>query len=83
VEAWPELLSLKPRTTQQDLSEGTSHKKRDLYSSEVQELHLDESYSFKDLLTKLRGLTTNDVKEAAYFKKDGQKYRVRLEIVKD
>lgn len=83
VEAWPDLLSLKPRTTQQDLSQGTSHKKKDLFKSEVQELHFDKSYKLDDLLIKLRGLTTNDINEASYFIKDGQKYRVRIEIAKD
>lgn len=83
VEAWPELLTFNPTTIKQNLKEGTTHKKRDLLNSEVQELNLNESYKLENVITKLRGLTTNNLEEAAYFLKNGKKYRLRIEITEE
>lgn len=83
VEAWPLLISLNPPRIKQDLLVGTSHRKKDLFDSNLQQLFLNQDYRLEDLLTKLRGLTTNNKEEAAFFIKNGEKYRLRVEIIKE
>lgn len=65
-----------PRIPQE--AKGTMHTKRDI--AKVQELNLQEQATIEELLTLLRALTTNKWSEAAYFVKDGVRYRVRVEI---
>ena len=79
--AWPQLVTLNPERSKQDLEAGTSHKRKDLFQPLTQELHLQESYELDSLMRKLRGLTTNDLSEAAYFLKDGKKYQVQVQII--
>ena len=79
-EAFPQLLSDSVERTKQDLSLGTSHVKQDLSKEDVQKIDLNKSYKGKDLIDKLRALTTNDISEAAYFIKDGVKYRLQIII---
>lgn len=79
-EALPELISLKPSSIQQN-GEGTSYRKKDL--GQIQEIFLDENYSGKNLINKIRGLTTNKIEEAAYFKKNGIKYYLQLTITEE
>ncbi len=58
--------------------QGTEHRKQDLRAE--QPLRLDEYQPVGETLRRLRALTTNSWEEAAYFEKDGQRYRVRIEI---
>lgn len=67
-----------PRTAQSNA--GTSHRKEELYRPEVQRIELDDEVRTRDLLRKLRALTTNRVDEAAYFEVDGVRYRVQVKI---
>jgi methionyl-tRNA formyltransferase len=78
--AWPDLVKLKPSRIKQDLKKGTAHQRKNLFTPEVQELDLAKSYKLDQLIQKLRALTTNDLKEAAYFYKNGQKFKVQILI---
>ncbi|MEX2585100.1 MAG: formyltransferase family protein [Balneolaceae bacterium] len=64
-------------------NQGTFHKKEDLSGSSVQEIDLDGTYSGRELLDKLRALTTNDVSEAACFQRDGRRFRVQVSITEE
>ena len=77
-EALPSLVSLVPPVTAQ-IGTGTSHVKKDLAS--IQEINLDEPILQKQLINKLRALTTNNVQEAAYFVHDSKKYAVQVTII--
>ena len=71
-----------PRIPQNHI-DGTSHQKNDLLKSKIQNLQLDKTLTLRELLKKLKALTTNDWKEAASFEENGTKYRLRIEIQKD
>lgn len=75
--ALPKLISLRPTRYKQN-SSGTSHNRKDL--SKLQEINLDKDVNPRQLIDKLRALTTNDIEEAAYFIEDGKKYRINIEI---
>ena len=75
--ALPLLVLLTPKRISQT-EEGTAHSKKDLI--EQQELNLNESATFEVMINKLRALTTNTIEEAAYFRKDGKKYKVQIHI---
>ena len=79
-EAWPKLLSGRPPRKVQDPAAGTAHKKKDLAASGVQRIDLDQPVPPRDLLRRLRALTTNSPAEAAYFEENGVCYRVRVQI---
>lgn len=81
--AWPLLASGDPPRRSQNLELRTSHSKADLFHDKVRELDLDKSQPIGDTLRQLRGLTTNQPEEAAYFVIDGIKYLVRVEIIPD
>ncbi len=81
--AWPQLKSLQPSRIPQDINAGTSYKRKDLFRPEVQELKLENEYRLESLLRKLAALTTNSVEEAAYFSKDGKKYRIQVSITEE
>jgi methionyl-tRNA formyltransferase len=68
-----------PRIPQNE--HGTSYRKADL--SRIQKLELDESYTVREVINKLRALTTNNINEAAYFEADGIRYFVTVEIEKE
>lgn len=81
-EAWPALKNFQyPRSKQ--VGSGTSHVKKDLFSPEVQEIVLEQTYGAGELLTQLRALTTSELREAAYFIKDNKKYRVQVSITEE
>lgn len=73
-EAWPSLRDFTYNRIKQNPDEGTEHQKKDLAS--VQPLTDNEQV----VIEKLRALTTNDMKEAAFFEKDGTRYHVQVEI---
>lgn len=67
----------------QDLSDGTVHKMKDLLRPEVQRIDLDAPTTAREVLQRLRGLTTNDPAEAAYFEDEGRKVSVRVDLIPD
>ena len=82
-EAWPSLVSEQFARIPQDAEEGSSHRREELFHPEVQKISLDKALSADDLLRQLRALTTSRVDEAAYFDKDGKRYRVQLQITEE
>jgi methionyl-tRNA formyltransferase len=78
--SWPLLESGSPPRLSQSSDEGTSHNRLDLTSASISRLDLDALTSAESLLRTLRALTTNDVGEAAFFEKDGLRYRVQVTI---
>lgn len=78
--AWPLLASGSPPRRTQSPDEGSNHNRADLASDSIRRLDLEEAAPMKDVLRKLRALTTNDVEEAAYFEQDGRRYRVQITI---
>ncbi|MCG2419768.1 hypothetical protein K8089_12105 [Aequorivita sp. F47161] len=78
-EAFDDLVALKPKSVKQ-INKGTSHSKKDI--KQIQEIQLDAQYSGKELIDRLRGLTTNNVEEGAYFVFDGERYYMQLSIIK-
>lgn len=65
-----------PRTPQ--AAKGSTHRKADLASR--QQLDLGRNAQIGEVIDVLRALTTNDMKEAAYFSVEGRRYYVRVEI---
>jgi methionyl-tRNA formyltransferase len=82
-EAWPQLVSGKITRTSQDPHAGTFHRRRDLSREEVQKIDLDEKTTARELLTKLRALTTDRLNEAAYFEVEGMKHRVQVTVTRE
>lgn len=80
-EAWPSLASLRYKRTPQSAGAGTAHVKKDL--SAAQRLDLDAPVPPRDLLRRLRALTTNSVKEAVTFVDGGKMFRVQVKIVEE
>ncbi|AUC14174.1 hypothetical protein BTO06_02975 [Tenacibaculum sp. SZ-18] len=78
VKAFDGIRSLKPTRIEQ-LSEGTSHVRKDLES--IQEINVDKNYKGKDIINLLRGLTTNNIKESAYFVENGKKQYIQINII--
>ncbi len=78
VEAWPLISTFTHTRTPQKLVAGTSHKKRDLPL--VARIDLDEPTTAGALIDRLRALTTNNIGEAAWFERDGRRYRVQVLI---
>lgn len=83
MEALPNLLSGKIQRTPLNIANGTVHKRRELYNSEIQRIDIERLYKADDLIDKLRALTTSNWNEAAYFEKNGKIYRIRIEISED
>ncbi|HEX9865122.1 MAG TPA: formyltransferase family protein [Acidimicrobiia bacterium] len=81
--AWPLLASGNPPRTTQSPDEGTSHNRRDLAAASVSRLDLEKQTTAREMLRTLRGLTTNDIAEAAYFEQGGRRYRVQIAISVD
>ena len=79
IEAFPELISLKPKRKKQ-IQKGTSYNKKDL--SKINEINLDEKVKPKDFINKLRALTTNNIEESAFFIENDVKYAVQITIIK-
>ncbi len=79
-ESIPMLLSKNLPRISLRLEDGTSHKRKELFSSKVQQIDLNEMYKAGELLDKLRALSTNQWAEAAYFDIDGRRYRLKIEI---
>lgn len=74
-EAFEGLVSLNPPRKKQ-LEIGSTHLKKEL--SNIQEIFLEEKYTARDILNKLRALTTNSKNEAAFFVYEGKKISVQI-----
>ena len=72
IEAFDDLKSLDPNRSKQ-VEKGSSHIKRDL--EKIRKIDLEEKLTAKELLDKLRALTTNDHNELSYFESEGKKNR--------
>jgi len=79
-EAWPLLLTKRYLRRPQDPSQGTTHRRKDLLRPEIQKLQLDQLEAIGDTLKRLRALTTNNIRESAYFEVDGKRYHVQIQI---
>lgn len=77
-EAWGELSDFSYDRIVQDESEATAHTKKDI--EKIREIDTDSRMSARELLRKLRALTTDRVSEAAWFRSGGKRYRVQVEI---
>jgi methionyl-tRNA formyltransferase len=82
-EAWPMLVTGEYQRCEQNPETGTTHKRKELFTDSIQKIELDETYKAGELLQRLRALTTNQVKEAAYFEANGKRYRVQVTIQED
>ncbi|MCB8984706.1 MAG: hypothetical protein H6659_12830 [Ardenticatenaceae bacterium] len=82
-EAWPSIVSGGYVRQRQQGSAGTEHKRSELFTSEVQEIDLDQVVEAGELLRRLRALTTSQIEEAAYFVENGRRFRVQVTVVED
>jgi methionyl-tRNA formyltransferase len=80
-EAWLSLLSGNYSRKPQPGWGGTIHKKLDIES--IQFIDLDKKVKAGDLIRRLKALTTNNIKESAYFKSQSKLYRIQLHITED
>lgn len=80
-EAWPVIISKSIVPKSQKNMRGTCHVKQDIKS--IQRMNLDDHVQTGQLLKILRALTTNNVKESAYFEQDGKMYRVQVRITEE
>jgi len=78
IEAWPILVTFCHTRKPQRLDAGTSHRKKDLPA--IARIALDEPTTAGALIDRLRALTTNNIGEAAWFERDGRRYRVQVSI---
>jgi methionyl-tRNA formyltransferase len=79
-EAWPQLITCNFSRTPQKSNDEAYHKCKDLFQGQVQRVNLDEPTTARQLINRLRALTTNRIDEAAYFEVDGERFRVQLVI---
>ncbi|CAM3389390.1 formyltransferase family protein [Aequorivita lipolytica] len=79
-EAFDDLAALRPKSLIQ-IDKGTSHSRKDL--KEIQEIKLNEKYSGKEIIDRLRGLSTNKIEEGAYFVLNGERYYMQVSISKE
>lgn len=77
-EAWPHLANETYSRTPQKKLEGTVHKRTDLASHSF--INLDQMVKAGDLIRKLKALTTNNTKEAAYYDVGNKRYRIQVRI---
>lgn len=79
-EAWPRIQSGAPARIPQNPDAGTLHKRQDLLQPQVQEIELDRPTTARELLARLRALTTDRLDEAAYFRTNGTRHRIQIDI---
>jgi methionyl-tRNA formyltransferase len=79
-EAWPQLESRHYERKRQDLARGSFHLREDLLQDAVRQIDLGETVSARDLIRKLRALTTSRLDEAAFFEQDGKRFRIQVVI---
>jgi methionyl-tRNA formyltransferase len=81
--AWPALADGTFSRAAQDPGRGTQHVRSELLEERIQRIDLEATCTAQDLLRHLRGLTTSEIREAAYFDHGGRKYRVQVRIVEE
>lgn len=79
-EAWPSVADGTFARTPQPAGTGSAHRRRDLFTPEVQRIDPGAQVRAGDLLRQLRALTTSRWDEAAYFEEDGVRYHVQVTI---
>lgn len=79
-EAWPRLESGDYERKRQDLTRGSFHLREDLLQDAVRQIDLDEVVRARDLIRKLRALTTSRPSEAAFYEEDGKRFRIQVVI---
>lgn len=80
-ESWPSLVSGTYSRKPQPLEEGSTRRKTDIRA--MQFVDLNKQVKSGELIRLLKALTTNDVRESAYFEVNGKRYRMRLDITVD
>ncbi|HXW04267.1 MAG TPA: formyltransferase family protein [Vicinamibacterales bacterium] len=80
---WRQLVEGRVRRVPQAGDVATTHRRRDLFDPALQRIDLDAPTQAAELLRRLRALTTNRLDEAAYFERDGRRYRVQVSITPD
>jgi methionyl-tRNA formyltransferase len=78
-EKWPELSTgaWEPRRQPEG---GTTHDRRELERSGIRRIDFNQRIRTEDVLRRIRALTTNDVREAAYFEVDNRRFHVQIDI---
>jgi len=79
-EAFPKILQKNFTRIPQKNLKGSVHKKNDIKN--IQKIDLNENAPIKDLIIKLKALTTNTIDEAAFFEENGEIYQVQIKIIK-
>lgn len=82
-EAWPSLKRRSPRRSVQDENVATFHKRSDLFKPEVQALDVDATVTVRNLVDRLRALTTSRLEESAHIEVEGVRYRLQLRLVRE
>jgi methionyl-tRNA formyltransferase len=79
-EGWAMIEAGAVSRTPQALGNGTSHRREELLRDDVRRIDPDAPVPARDLLRRLRALTTNTAAEAAYIEVDGVRYGVRVTL---
>lgn len=82
-EVWNDIVNHTFQRIKQPGDAGTIHKRKELFKSSIQEVNMTLPQTPANLIRQLRALTTNDIGEAAYFDKNGKRYRIQVTIVED
>lgn len=81
VEEWPRFRAGESVRRPQAPLAGSSHVRVGLRESKLQQIDLDEISTYRDVLARLRAMTTNRTHEAAFLEVDGQRYHVQVSFV--
>jgi len=81
IEAWPSIQKKEYNRLKQNPKNATTHKKRDIVN--IQNIDLNQNVKAKDLINKIRGLTTNKNEENAFFYENGKKYCIQINIYEE
>jgi methionyl-tRNA formyltransferase len=82
-EIWPQIEQGDCPRYGQANDRGTIHFREELLDPLLQKIDLEQVVKTKDLLKKLRALTTNRIDEAAFFENNGRKYRIQVSITEE
>jgi methionyl-tRNA formyltransferase len=80
VQAWPSLATGDYVRIPQAVGAGSSHARADLFADTVRRIDLDRPTTARDVLRRLRALSTSRPDEAAFFVDQGLRYSIRVEI---
>lgn len=84
METWPTIRDSAPWPMEMnDTNAGTLHHRKDLLADRVRDFDLDAPTTARDVIDRLRALTTDRWEEAAHFTVDGKTFRARIEIQPD